>query len=336
MTAFEENEVSKNAHGGTEIAKRRLSELIDPELQSHFQVIPSRIRELNPEKIRILWCHDLPRDPEVQQLRDENFRNQFHAIVFISNWQYQQYQDVLGIGYNHMYRVLESAIDRVDDIGDIAKPAGPKITMAYTSTPQRGLGILLGVFDKIWQTDNDLHLDVFSSFKIYGWNEPKEFEHMYEFIRSHPGMTYHGFKPNDEVRKALRATHIHAYPSTWPETSCRAMLEAMSAGCLCVHPNFAGLTDTSGGLNFMYAGDQDPQTHAGRFNAALTMAVQLMRENSEFTQARLKFNKGFVDTRFNVKVVSDGWSLLMKELVERYPTVESRKPPEAMFRVKTA
>ena len=30
MKAFEENEISKNANGGTEIAKRKLASIIDP------------------------------------------------------------------------------------------------------------------------------------------------------------------------------------------------------------------------------------------------------------------------------------------------------------------
>ena len=32
---FEENEISKNANGGTEIAKRTLQDLIDPDLNQH-------------------------------------------------------------------------------------------------------------------------------------------------------------------------------------------------------------------------------------------------------------------------------------------------------------
>ena len=41
-------------------------------------------------------------------------------------------------------------------------------------------------------------------------------------------MTYHGFKPNDVVRKALSEAHIFAYPSIWVETSCISAIEAMS------------------------------------------------------------------------------------------------------------
>mgnify|MGYP003632860012 FL=1 len=36
---FEENEISENANGGTEIAKRMLGDIIDPKLLEEFQII---------------------------------------------------------------------------------------------------------------------------------------------------------------------------------------------------------------------------------------------------------------------------------------------------------
>lgn len=53
MSMFEENEVSKNAFGGTELAKRKLAAILDPSLLDDFQVICSRPRELDESKIRI-------------------------------------------------------------------------------------------------------------------------------------------------------------------------------------------------------------------------------------------------------------------------------------------
>src|SRR6266550_8734498 len=323
MSCFEENEISAGAHGGTEIAKRRLAEVLPNDLQEHFQVIPSRPRSLKPDKIRVLWCHDLPTDPEVAKLKDPNYRDTFHAIVFVSNWQYEQFRDKLGIPYSERYRVLESGIDRLSE--EVPEKPTDVVNLAYTSTPQRGLAILLPVFEKLADGRPDVHLDVFSSFKLYGWDEhDKNFQELYDRCERHPKVTYHGFKPNSEVRERLKSVHVHAYPCTWPETSCRAMLEAMSEGCLCVHPNFSGLTDTSGGLNLMYPGDQDPNIHANMFYIALDTAVQLVRERDPYTVNRLKFNKAFVDTRFNFHSIAASWDEMMRALLLRYPTVESR------------
>jgi hypothetical protein len=81
MTAFEENETSQRANGGTEIIKRKLAKLIDPALTEDFQIIPSRIRNLQEDKIRILWSHDLPEDPESNKIADPAFRNKFHKLI---------------------------------------------------------------------------------------------------------------------------------------------------------------------------------------------------------------------------------------------------------------
>ena len=90
--SFEENEISANANGGTEIAKRKLAQIIDPELLDNFQIVSSRIRDLDPTKIRLFWAHDLPEDPESKKFQDKQFQDSFHKYVFISDWQYQRYQ----------------------------------------------------------------------------------------------------------------------------------------------------------------------------------------------------------------------------------------------------
>ena len=52
---IERNETNKNSRGGTELMAERLEQYVDKELLSKFQIIPSRVREINPDKIPILW-----------------------------------------------------------------------------------------------------------------------------------------------------------------------------------------------------------------------------------------------------------------------------------------
>ena len=108
---FEENEVSKNANGGTEIAKRKLASIIDPDLLDNFQIICSRPRDLQMDKIRIFWAHDMAEDPESKKFQEQEFKDSFHKYVFISNWQYQRYQLIHGIPYDEKSIVLESGIE---------------------------------------------------------------------------------------------------------------------------------------------------------------------------------------------------------------------------------
>lgn len=320
MSGFEENEISKNAFGGTELAKRRLAQLVPEELLEDFQIICSRVRELDETKIRIYWPHDLPEDPECIKMKDAAFRDKFHHFVYISNWQYSRFQLVANMPYDINSIVIDHGIDPIEWV---EKPKD-KIRLVYTSTPQRGLDILLPVFEKLCEKYDNIELDVFSSFKIYGWEETdKQFEPLYERVRNHPKMNYHGFVSNETLRDHLKTCHIHAYPSTWMETSCRAILEAMSAGLMCVHPNLAALTDTSGNLNYMYQGDENKNVHAMSFYNALDFAIQNV--NTQEIQDYTKFVKSYTDHRYNWKRISSSWIGMLENLKKQYPTIESRK-----------
>lgn len=334
MLAFEENEISKNANGGTEIAKRKLASIIDPSLLEHFQIISSRVRELDESKIRVLWQHDLSQDPESAKLRDKSFQDKFHKFVYISNWQMNQYQLFHGLPYDTKSIVLESGIEPADPMARWTHGDG-KIRLVYTSTPQRGLDILVSVFQYLAEKYDDIHIDVFSSFKIYGWEDAdKQYEPLYEHIRNHPQMTYHGFVPNEQLKHHLNSCDIFAYPSIWMETSCRAMLEAMSAQLVCVHPNYGALAETSGALNVMYQGTLDKVEHANIFASHLEAAIQFVRDKNQ--KEMVQFNKVYVDSRYSLDRIKRQWEVMLTDLLKKYPTEESRRFPKQQFVYRTS
>ena len=87
MVEIERNELSENAMGGTELMATALAERLEPELKDKFQIICSRVRDIEEDKIPVLWLHDLPNDPESQHLADKESRDRFAKFVFVSNWQ---------------------------------------------------------------------------------------------------------------------------------------------------------------------------------------------------------------------------------------------------------
>lgn len=333
--SFEENEVSKNAFGGTELTKRGMARLIDPNLLDHFQIICSRVRELKEDKIRIWWIHDTPSDSECIMIRDANYRAQFHLIVFTSDYQYNQFRTVLNVPYDEKHIVLASGVEPID----VSEKPKDEINLIYSSTPQRGLALLLPAVDHLSKTYPQIRLHVFSSFKMYGWDDmDKQYEPMYEFARKHPNMIYHEFsgeQSNVEVREQLKKSHIFAYPCIHPETFCRSVVEAMSAQALCVHPNYAALPFTTGGLNIMYPGSSDHNKHLQTFGKYLDIGIRMIRDEYDLTQPRLQFNKIFVDTNYASEVMASKWTIVLKQLLQNYPTSLSRAIPAPMFRYST-
>ena len=115
----------------------------------------------------------------------------------------------------------------------------------------------------------------------------------------------------------------------WEETSCRVLIEAMSAGLLCVHPNYGALPDTSGGLNIMYQGDSDPNKHAQIFINVLNQTIDKIKQGN--IDNYLNFVKNYTDTRFNIDKIAKQWEFMMIDLLNQYPTVESRKQNKAIL-----
>jgi len=317
---FEENEISAKSMGGTEMVKRGLAERLTLGLDDEFQIICSRLRKIEEDKIRVYWIHDLPEDPETNHIKDQSSRDRFQKIVFCGHWQYNQYVTKLGIPQDDRLAVIETPIDPID----LVEKPSDTINLIYTSTPQRGLELLYPVFDKLCEKHNNIKLHVFSSYKIYGWEEAdKRYEQLFDKLKNHPNIVYHGFKSNEEVRAQLQQSHIFAYPSIWSECNSRSLIESMSAGLMCVHPNLAGLSDTCGGLTFQYQWDEDVNKHANKFYHALDHSIEVVRNDD--MKNYLHFVKMYADTRFNWKRITAQWEDVLSNLLRQYPTVESRK-----------
>jgi len=295
------NDLSKEAKGGSELLAYELQKRIPQDLLKDFQIVLSRVRELEEDKIRIYWAHDLPGDPESNFLKDKSKHDLFHKYIFVSHWQQQAFIQSYGLPWSKCL-VLQNAINPI--------PAHEKpldtVNMIYFSTPHRGLEILYPVFDRLAERYPNIHLDVFSSFELYGWPQrDKPFLELFDKIKKHERMTFHGAKDNDTIRRALESAHILAYPSIWPETSCLVLMESMSAGLLCCHSNFAALPETAANWTMMYPFHEDPNSHASAFYQVLDVAIQNI--NDESVRSRLKTMKSYVDVFYNWKTRENHW-----------------------------
>jgi glycosyltransferase involved in cell wall biosynthesis len=327
---WERNELNQNSNGGSEQMMEGMLSRLDPKYLDKFQFIPSRVRQLYDDRIRVYWLHDLPGDTETSHLRDVNSRNRFHKIVYCGQWQMNAYQMQLGIPQTQQFCVIDTAIDPMPKI---EKPDPKKeIRLIYTSTPQRGLEILVPVFIELAKKYDNIVLDVFSSFKIYGWEGGDNgFDALFDICKKHPKINYHGYATNQEVREHVQKAHIFAYPSIWMECNSRSLIEAMSAGCVCVHPNFAGLVDTSGGVTLQYQWDQDKNVHANMFYAILDDTIQKVRDHD--MTPYLQFQKTYADYRYNWDRIGNQWNALCEALIHECEGKDLKVPaPKFTYR----
>lgn len=321
---FATDKMAPNAMGGTELMKHALASRMPEGLLDDFQIFISRVHEeLDPNKIKVYWHQDLPWDPAATHLKDT--WKQFDHIVYNSNWQADMFNKVLGVPYSHS-TVLENAIEPIPYAKKPSKDDGI-VRIIYHTTPHRGLELLVPVFEKLCEKHDDIQLDVYSSFKIYGWGErDAQYEALFERCKNHPKINYHGSVPNAEIREALQKADIFAYPNIWVESSCISLMEAMSAGVICVHPNYGALYDTSGGLTRMYGWNEDANQHAGIHYQVLDRTIQDVKAGRHIDE--LNYVKSYADLRFNWKRRAYQWQTLLEKLkaekaASKYITLKS-------------
>jgi len=267
------DELTKNARGGTELLADRIHDFVDHGLLKGVQIIFSRPNKLLDGYKKVLYIHDLPGDPAIAKIRDAEWRNQFDLIVFVSHYQRMMFHKVYGFPLTERMIVIKNAIHPLNPSYNRVGP--DKIRLIYHTTPHRGLEILYPVFDYLSKKyPGTIELKVFSSFDIYGWEQRDEpYQQLFDKLNDHPDIEYSKSVSNAEIREELMKAHIFAFPSIWEETSCMALMEAMSANLVCVHSDLGALPETSHGSTIMYPYVSDPNVHATKFAEELERAI---------------------------------------------------------------
>ena len=247
------NEYNARAMGGTELSIAELERNVEPSLLEGVDIVPGRWRgEVKTDNPLIFWAHDTADDPEMRHLDGGGWRK-FDVIVFVSHWQRQQFVSRFGIPWSHT-RVIHNAVE-VNQPPTFDYRPGDPIRFIYHTTPHRGLDVLVPAFiEAASYLEFPVHMEVYSSFRIYG-NPERDSHHVATFdtMRSRPDLfTSHGSVPNEEVRAALRRCHAFVYPCVWPETGCRALIEARVEGVLCATTDLAALPETGGESVFYF------------------------------------------------------------------------------------
>jgi hypothetical protein len=275
---------------------------------------------LDDTKYRILYLHDLPGDPESEHLRNGGWEK-FHVLVFVSNWQQQAYINYYGIPWSKCFVIPNSIVP----LEFSAPREDNKIKLIYTSTPHRGLNILYSTFAALAEKHENIELDVYSSFKLYGWEQRDEqHKELFDALRAHPKINYFGTASNEEVRKAVSSAQIFAYPSTWQETSCLCLIEAMSAGLLCVHPNYAALPETSMSMTRMYGYNETPHIHATILYHILDMSIEQFHQDHQLLA--LQTQSMLANDVYNWERRANDWTALLQNLISSNMDVGLPKP----------
>jgi glycosyltransferase involved in cell wall biosynthesis len=266
---------------------------------------PALRPRLDPATPLVLWTQHACDQPAMEGLRHPEVRQTWEAVVCVSDWQRTTMLATFGLDPARVF-VLRNAIapffEGLFSSGDeLARAKGSRLVLGYTSTPFRGLNVLAWVFPAVRLEFPDAELQVFSSMRVYQQDEPGDaYAPLYEQCRTTPGIRYVGSLPQPRLAEALKAVSILAYPNTFAETSCIAVMEAMAAGLHVVTTDLGALPETTMGLADLaapFVPSQDIRAFARDFSQRLIAVLR----------ARAADPPGFAAARFaQVEAMNSG------------------------------
>ncbi|MFV3126461.1 glycosyltransferase [Niveispirillum sp. KHB5.9] len=241
----------------------------------------------------VLWTQHAGDQHSVANLSDPDIAGLWDAFIFVSRWQRDDFirRFTLAPDRCHILRNAPAPCfaGLFAEDADIAaaKPWPP--VLAYTSTPFRGLDVLLAAMPRIRAAIPGTILRVYSSLEPYQVPLASDpYAGLYEQCRQTEGVEYVGSMAQPALARALRAVTALAYPNRYAETSCISVMEAMAAGCLVVSSHLGALPETAAGFARLLPVPPDPADHAVRFADAMVTELRRRRDDPAGTGRHLR------------------------------------------------
>ena len=334
VTVFNSCSVPSVAHG---VSVRNIEELQGPAEFLNGQdiavvcsgAVGFNLRQSGVTVPMVLWTQHAVDQPAMQALRDPRERYAWTAFAYVSKWQKKLYEDVFGcppdrgmILPNGVSTAFETVVHRYPWYVEGRPPV-----LFYTSTPFRGLQTLLSAFPAI-RRQTGASLRVYSSMKVYQKPDHEDdFGCLYEMCRLTDGIEYHGSLGQRELAGAIANADALAYPSTFAEGLCVAMLEAMAVGAEVFTTALGALPESSGGHACMI-----PVTEglAHRFAEMVVKGIQECERDPDAALKRRAKRVAYIADKFVWHKIAKEWNVWLETLASR------RSTPTAVLKTASA
>ena len=265
-----------------------------------------------------LWTQHAADQPGVAALREAEERAAWDAFVMVSEWQAGTYVTTFGIAPGRVVVQRNAVAPAFETLERRVPPffrRGAAPLLVYTSTPFRGLDVLLLAFPFIRAKVPGCRLKVYSSLQVYQVpREKDDFEILYALCRAIDGAEYVGSIAQADLAEALGEADILAYPNTYPETSCIAVMEAMAAGCLVLTSKLGALPETTAGYGFLMEPAPQILSHAINFARMTIDIVNAARQDAAKFEMLVNHQMTFVRTAYTWSARAREWEQWLSKL----------------------
>lgn len=207
-------------------------------------------------RLKLLWVHDIHVGPPSPQM--EGWLWKFDRILCLSEWHRGFFLHTYPTVHEDQVLVTRNGIDPERFLAPQGMPRKRNL-MVFSSSPNRGLPVLLWNFREIRRRVPDAELEIYYGFDTWetmarksGAQDQLEEIARYramirEAEREHGGaVRWRGKQPQNVLADAFLRAKVWGYLTDFPETSCISAMEAMAAGCAPVCSRWAALEETVG------------------------------------------------------------------------------------------
>ena len=294
--------------GGTEIQVKYLEDFVDKDLLNKINLTTS-IPEKEPvviDRTNVLWVHNSYDQANLAPWFKKKLNHgKYDWYVFNSHWTYEKYRYFFDIPTDQSLVIKNGFTDDLT-IRTNFEPK-PKIKLLYSSTPWRGLDVLLAAMEACKKNEH-IELDVYSSTQIYGdqfkqYNDDK-FKPLYEKAKSLPNVNYKGYLPHNELLKIIHTYDAYVHPSTFEETFCIAAMEALAAGIIVMTTDLGALPETCGEFPIYVPYMKDKKKLAEKFAYAINSLPSFI---NNYPEEALKFQQDYYRNYYHWDTIKTYW-----------------------------
>lgn len=258
----------------------------------------------------VLWCqHDVDQ-PAVLSLHKAEELESWDGYVMVTNWGAQRYNKVFGIPIekmsvqrNAMAPMFNNMLNKVPFFR-----RGDPPELVYSSTPFRGLDLLLMAFPTIRAALPGTRLKVFSSMNVYQSSEKHDpYYPLYELSRALDGVEYVGSVSQPELAQAFQNADIMAYLNTFPELACIAVMEAMASDCLVITSSLGALPETTNGHGFLMDVGKNQMETVSNYAKLTIDTINASYNDPDGFAERLLQQKDYANNTFSWETRADEW-----------------------------
>ena len=264
----------------------------------------------------VLWTQHAIDQPAIQNLQDTQERDVWNGFAFVSRWQQDHYARQFGVR-PEIARVFHNGIAPAFANQDAAAPwfahsAAP--VLAYTSTPFRGLDVLLDTFPAIRASVPDATLRVYSGMGVYGAHDA-DHRALFDRCRQTAGVEYIGPIPQTQLARDLAGMAALTYPCIYPETFCVAAAEAMSTGALLLTTKLGALPELYGDFAIMAEPGPDRQTLVKAYSVQVIAALEEARRDPAGAAARRTRQIDFIKANYTWPGIAQRWAAWLEDML---------------------